>query len=80
MGIDSGVAESRGHPLDHRVRHRVLQAFGFRVHRIPGIPEKLHQIGLDQPMAPDHAKRRATAFVGQLNTAVGHMLQQTLLR
>ena len=34
----------------------MLKLLGLSVNRIPGISQELHQVGLDQPMAAEHAQ------------------------
>ena len=48
MRVEAGIAERGGHPLDEHLGHRVLQPLRFVVHRVPGIAEKLDQVGFDE--------------------------------
>ena len=80
VGIHGRVAQHGGHPLDQRVRDGVLQPLGLVVHRVPGVAEECDQVGLDQPVAPEHAERGAPALGGELHALVGHVLEQSLLR
>src|SRR5687768_14818989 len=56
MGVNTGVPQRRGHSLDHSIGHRMLQPLRLLVNRIPGVAQELHQVGLDQAVAPHHAK------------------------
>ena len=80
MGIDVGMAQCGGHPLDHSVGDRVLQPLGLVVHRIPGVAQKFDQIGLDEAVPANHPQGRPPALLGQLDPAIGDMLQEAVLR
>jgi hypothetical protein len=80
MRIRHGVSERGGHALDQRVRDRVLEALGLGMYRVPAVAEKPDQIGLDQPMTTHHPQRRQPPRLGQLDTLVGDVLEQTKLR
>jgi hypothetical protein len=74
------VAQGSSHPLDQRIRHGMLQPLGLLVHSVPGVSQEFDQVSLDEPMAANHSERRSPAFVGELHAAIGHVLQQTMLR
>ena len=76
MGVDRWIAQGRGHPLDHRFRHRMLQPLGLFVDCVPGVAEELDQVGLDQPVPPDHPERGTPALLGELHAAIGDVLQK----
>ena len=79
MRVDARIPECGGHPFNHRVRHGVLQPLGLFVDRIPGVAEELDEVGLDQPVPPDHSQRRASTLVGQLDTTIRDVLQEAVL-
>ena len=60
--VHRGVAEHRRHPLDQRVGDGMLQPLGLVVDRVPGVAQERDEIGLDQPVPPDHPERGAAPF------------------
>ena len=75
MRVHCRVAQGPGHPVDQRVRHRVLQPLRLGVHGVPGVAEELDQVRLEEAVAPEHSKRGPPPGVGELHALVGDVLQ-----
>ena len=65
MRIDAGLAEQRVHMFEHAFGHRMFEQVGLLVDDGPVHAENLDQKLFDQPVAADHAQRKALAPRGQ---------------
>ena len=60
------------------VRHRVFQDFGLIVDFVPAVAQYVHQERLQEPMPADHGDGVLPAHVGQLDTSVRGVGNQSL--
>ena len=77
--VVGGVPELGRDQILELVREHVLEHLGLLVHPIPGHPERLDQIQLEQAVMAHHLERHAPAVLGQRHTAVGLVLDQAEL-
>ncbi len=71
VGIVGRIAELARDQLLEFLGQDVFEHLGLLVHAIPGHPEALDQIELEQPVVADYLERDAAARVGQLDAVVG---------
>ena len=57
----------------------MFEDFGLVVDFVPAVSEFLNQIGLDQPVAPDHGDGGGAAAVGQGDGSVAGVIDQALV-
>ncbi len=78
--VTFGEAQFGVHPRDHQIGNGVFEDFGLVVDFVPAVSEFLNQIGLDQPVAPDHGDGGGAAAVGQGDGSVAGVIDQALVR
>src|ERR1700743_413559 len=64
------MAEHPVDPIDHEVRHAVLEDLGLGVDLRPGVAQAGHQERLDETMSPDDLERIACSGRGELDVPV----------
>ena len=79
MGIALGIAESLRDPLLELLGDVVLEDLCLVVDAIPGHPQHLGEIGLQQPVVADHLERYTLAALGQQDAPVGLVTDQAHL-
>src|SRR3954470_294168 len=80
VGVYLRMAEGGCHPFDHGIGHGMLQPLRLLMDQIPGGTQKLDQVGFDQTMPANHAEGSAATLSRELNPAIGHVLQEAVLR
>ena len=71
MRIARRVAERGVDARLERLREVVLEPLGLGVHLVPGEPERLHQVELEQTVVADDLERRLRPGLGQRDAVVG---------
>ena len=71
MWIVGRVAELGGDQLLELLGEHVLEHLRLLVDAIPGHPEALHQVQLEQPVVADHLERDPPPGLGQRHAVVG---------
>ena len=71
MGIVGGVAELARDQLLELLGEDVLEHLGLLVDAVPGDPEALDQVQLEQPVVAHHLERDPPAGLGQRHAVVG---------
>ena len=79
VGIHVRVVQRVGHPFHQGIGNRVLQTLGLFMDRVPGVAQELHQIGFDQAVPANHPQSCPATLIGQLDPAIGDVLQQPVL-
>ncbi len=76
MGIVRRMAEHLGDPFLETLRDRVLEPLGLVVHLVPAVPQRLLEVGLEQPVMADHLERDPASGVGEPPSPVPSVLHQ----
>ena len=63
-----------------RLREVMLEPLGLGVHLVPGEPERLHQVELEQAVVADDLERRLRPGLGQRDAVVGRVGHQAHAR
>ena len=58
MRIDGGLADRRRHAIDELLRGGMLETLGLIVDAIPCVAQRACEIGFDDAMPAEHARRR----------------------
>ncbi len=78
-GSMRGIAELLGDPPLEVLGDVVLEHLGLVVDLVPRHPERLGEVGLDQPVVSDHLERDPLPGLGQDHAVVGPVLDQAQL-
>ena len=76
--IGGGMTERGRHALNEIIGRGVLEALGFVVHAIPGIPEDAGEIRLEDAMTANGAQRRLPPAWRELHAAIRHVIEVAL--
>ena len=78
MRVAARVAELLVDRVEQAVAHRVLEHLRFVVHLVPGVPDVLHEPGLDEAVAAHHAQGEGRAILRQFDRAVRPVAHEAL--
>lgn len=79
VGIVGRIPELGRDQLLELFREHMLEHLGLVVHAIPGHPQALDQVQLEQPVMANHLERNPLTGLGQGDPAVGLMGDQSEL-
>src|SRR5581483_7686469 len=77
VGIEGRMAELRGNQLLDLLRENMLEHLRLRMHPLPAHTEALDEEELEQAVMADHLERDEAASLGQADTMVRLVLDET---